>query len=201
MLLFALQMFLMAGSDQCSYSYGLWNVRAKKIVRWVSIQKHRSELLPSEVGDFGCTPCTEDQVEIRLVNGIAFSACHHVAPIVEEALNESIENGFTITSVEGYRPTMTRGPVDEQGNRTILSNHAFGSAFDINRAHNGLYDNCIQMGPQCRLIQGGRWSLENPLSLTRDHSLVQKMRELGFRWGGTIQGKQKDMMHFSKTGY
>ena len=201
MLLFALQMFLMAGSDQCSYSYGLWNVRAKKIVRWISVKKPRSELQPKEIGDFGCTPCTEDQVEIRLVNGITFSACHHVAPIVEEALNESIENGFTITSVEGYRPTMTRGSVDDQGNRTVLSNHAFGAAIDVNRAYNGLYSNCIHMNEQCTLIQGGHWNPTNPLSLTKHHPLVQDMKSLGFRWGGEIQGKQKDMMHFSKTGY
>ena len=190
-----------ANPAQCSYSYGLWNVQAKKIIRWVSVRKSRSELLPQEIGDFGCTPCIEDQVQIKLQNGITFSACHHVAPKLEEALNESIAMGFRIISIEGYRPTMTRGAVDPKGNRTVLSNHAFGAAIDINRSNNGLYDNCVQMGPQCRLIQGGRWNPDNPLSLTREHPLVHHMRSLGFQWGGQIQGKQKDMMHFSKTGY
>ena len=201
MLLFVLQILSMAENDRCSYSYGLWNVQAKKIVRWVSIEKHRSELRRDEIGDFGCTPCVEDQIEIKLRNGITFTACRHIAPVIEDALNESIENNFTIVSVEGYRPTMTRGAVDEKGNRTVLSNHAFGAAFDINRAYNGLYNNCVQLGPQCNLIQGGHWSPDNPLSLTKDHPLVQNMTSLGFRWGGEIQGRQKDMMHFSKTGY
>lgn len=190
-----------ADDDQCSYSYGLWNVQAKKIIRWVSVNKSRAQLLPQEMGDFGCTPCTEDQKKLTLQNGITFSVCRHIASAVEEALNESIEMGVPIVRVDGYRPTMTRGPVDPQGNRTVLSNHAFGAAVDINRSHNGLYDNCIQMGPQCRLIQGGRWNPESPLSLTKDHPLVRTMLSLGFRWGGEIQGKQKDMMHFSRTGY
>ena len=196
-----IQLFSRADRDTCSYSYGLWNVKAKKIIRWVSVKKSRADLLPQEIGDFGCTPCTEDQVEIKLHNNSTFSACVHIASRLEEALNESIEMGVPIVSVEGYRPTMTRGPVDAQGNRTILSNHAFGAAIDINRSYNGLYDNCIQMGPQCRLIQGGHWNPENPRSLTKTHPLVQQMISLGFRWGGVIQGKQKDMMHFSKTGY
>ena len=201
MLLISLSTLAFANEDQCSYSYGLWNVEAKKIVRWVSIEKPRSKLSPQEIGDFGCTPCIEDQIEIKLINGITFRACRHIAPLIENALNESIDNNFSIISVEGYRPTMTRGPVDAKGNRTILSNHAFGAAFDINRAYNGLYNNCVQMGPQCRLIQGGHWDPNNPLSLTKESQIVDILKSLGFRWGGEIQGKQKDMMHFSRTGY
>ena len=188
-------------ADTCTFSYGLWNVPQKKIVRWVSVRKDRTELSKHEIGDFGCTPCLEDQVEVQLHNGISFSVCKYIASDIVETLHHAMDQGAPIVSVEGYRPTMTRGPTDQEGNRTILSNHAFGTAIDINRAFNGLYDRCTQMNPECRLIQGGKWDPRHPKSLSKSHPLVRSMNELGFQWGGEIQGKQKDMMHFSRTGY
>lgn len=188
-------------AQRCTFSYGLWNVRAKKIIRWISIDKSRSDLSKQEMGDFGCTPCLEDQKKVQLENGITFSVCKNIADDVVQALHHAMEQGAPIVSVEGYRPTMTRGPIDPQGNRTILSNHAFGTAIDVNRAYNGLYDHCIQMNPECRLIQGGEWKPGHPNSLSLSHPLVIIMKEIGLQWGGEIQGKQKDMMHFSRTGY
>ena len=200
-MLFLILKQLNAAPNQCSYTYGVWNVGRKKITRQVQVQKPKIDVGTEEIGDFGCTPCLEDQVEVRLSNGISFSVCDRIAAPVQDALEQALLFGLEIESVEGYRPAMTRGATNDKGERTILSNHAFGAAIDINRAHNGLYDQCFSMNPNCRLIQGGVWNPSHPLSLTKDNLVVQKMREAGFLWGGEIQGRQKDMMHFSRTGY
>ncbi len=185
----------------CHYEYGIWNVHQKKIVRRIPVKKLRSQLKKEERGPLGCTPCREDQVTIKLSNGLSVQLCKKIALPVKDALERTLARGAIIESVQGYRASMSRGPVDERGNRTQLSNHAFGTAIDINRANNGLYDRCFELGPSCRLIQGGPWNPQNPLSLTPNHPAVISFKELGFRWGGEIQGKQKDLMHFSPTGY
>lgn len=200
-MLFSFILQLHASPAQCSYTYGVWNIQHRKITRRVQVKKLRIDLRTDEVGDFGCTPCIEEQVEVRLSNGISFSACNRIAAPVQDALEQALFLGQKIESVEGYRPTMTRGSTNAQGERTILSNHAFGAAIDINRAHNGLYDQCFSMNPTCRLIQGGAWNPNHPLSLTKTNLIVKKMIASGFLWGGEIDGKQKDMMHFSRTGY
>jgi hypothetical protein len=96
---------------------------------------------------------------------------------------------------------MTRGDTDRHGNRTRYSNHAFGIALDINPEANGLYDRCPRFGPGCRLIKGGRWNPARPASLTADGPVVRALKNIGLRWGGQIEGRQKDFMHFSPTGY
>lgn len=116
-------------------------------------------------------------------------------------LNACCRRGETVLEITAYRPGRTRNPLDVDGNRTGFSNHAYGAAVDINRAMNGLYDNCVQFGPECRLIQGGHWIPGNPGVLDRNTPIVRGMMEAGFRWGGEIAGKQKDFMHFSFTGY
>ncbi|MDQ7050893.1 MAG: hypothetical protein Q9M92_15725 [Enterobacterales bacterium] len=49
--------------------------------------------------------------------------------------------------------------------------------------------------------KGGAWNPSQEGSLTRDHPIVLELKKAGFKWGGEIQGKQKDFMHFSPTGY
>ena len=96
---------------------------------------------------------------------------------------------------------MTRGKVDAESNRTQFSNHSFGIALDINDEQNGLYGQCFSFGPQCKLRKGGPWRPDQFASLVEDGDIVQSMKALGFKWGGEIQGRQKDFMHFSPTGY
>ena len=186
---------------QCHYELGVWNVAAGKVLERRRINKPKSELTPEEIDEWGCTPCIEDQVSVTLSNGVSFQMCSRLAEPVRQALETVLERGLPIETVVGYRPSMSKGPVDERQNRTQLSHHAFGSALDINEAHNGLYTNCIRWSPSCRLIRGGHWQAGTALSLTKDHPVVREMMAIGFLWGGEIQGIQKDMMHFSKSGY
>ena len=65
-----------------------------------------------------------------------------------------------------------------RGSTTALSNHAFGSAFDLNAALNPL-------GAQPALV-GQKGSLRELVKLANDH---------GFYWGGHFQSR-RDGMHF-----
>ena len=188
-------------SDLCTYNYGVWHVGKRKTVRTVKVSKPRSQLSKQEMGPLDCTPCIQDQINLKLSNGVSFQICEKVAGPIMTALETALANGFQIKQLVGYRPSMSRGKVNAAGERTILSNHAFGVAIDINQDDNGLYDNCITWGSKCRLIKGGRWNKKSPLALHAKHPLVLHLLKLGFKWGGQIAGKQKDMMHFSTTGY
>ena len=190
-----------SASQSCTYELGIWNVAAGKVLERKRIDKPKSELRPEEIDEWGCTPCIEDQVSVTLSNGVSFQMCTRLAEPVREALEKVLESGLPIDTVVGYRPSMSKGPVDARQNRTQLSNHAFGSALDINEAHNGLYTHCLRWSPSCRLIRGGPWQPGSAHSLTADHPVVREMMAIGFLWGGEIQGIQKDMMHFSKSGY
>lgn len=150
----------------------------------------------------GCSVCAEDQQAIKLDGLPEFSVCKRYAPIVRDTLLRLMHQGEKIDSVIGYLVGRTRGELDAQGNRTGFSNHSFGIAIDINTRHNGLYDNCVRFGPQCRLLRAGPWHPgEDPYSLQRDGLIVSTFKQAGFKWGGEIEGQQKDFMHFSPTGY
>ena len=127
--------------------------------------------------------------------------CRHVAGKLDHSLRKLKEQHQPISTVIGYRVGMTKGIPDDQGNRTEFSYHSFGIAVDINPEKNGLYDNCIRYGPNCRLIKGGAWDPDQTGSLTKNHPVVLELQSIGFKWGGEIQGRQKDFMHFSPTGY
>ena len=96
---------------------------------------------------------------------------------------------------------MTKGNIDSLGNRTQFSNHSFGVAIDINEEQNGLYDHCVSFGPACRLRRGGIWKPDQVGSLTPDSPIVEGLKGMGLKWGGQIEGDQKDFMHFSPSGY
>ncbi len=116
------------------------------------------------------------------------------------ALEASLEQGFPIATLTGYRVGRTRGPLDARGLRTQYSNHSLGVAIDINAETNGLYDRCVEWGPHCRLRIGGKWDPHNSLSITRGRAPHTHMEAVGFKWGGELTGRQKDFMHFSLTG-
>lgn len=186
----------------CTYETFNWNVRQQRPVNIHTVTHPYSELAPEETDpQTGCTVCQEDQRLMQVGNLKPFLVCSKIADAVRDTLERLLAAGETVLEVTAYRPGRTRNPLDADGNRTGFSNHAYGAAIDINRSMNGLYDNCVQFGPECRLIQGGHWIPGNPGVLDRDTPIVRGMMKAGFRWGGEIAGKQKDFMHFSFTGY
>lgn len=191
-----------AQPSSCSYQTYKWNVKLKRAVEVKQIQHSYSELRQYEIDPgTGCTVCKEDQVEIHLPGVKVFSVCHLIANELDQKLQDLIQNGEVIYEVTGYRVGMTRGDVDSQFNRTRFSNHSFGIAVDINPQQNGLYDQCLVFSESCRLIRGGPWREGYNGSLTSEGPIVREMSRLGLRWGGLIQGRQKDFMHFSPSGY
>jgi hypothetical protein len=143
----------------------------------------------------------EDQELIILPSLQPFSVCFKLAPRVRSILAEMVGRGAPINTVVGYHVIKSRGHVDGNGNRTEFSNHSFGTAIDINPELNGLYDNCINFAPACRLIRGGEWRPGVWGTIEKSSDIVFLFEQAGFKWGGEIAGKQKDFMHFSLTGY
>ena len=189
-------------SKPCTYSTYEWNTIARKAVNFREVKKPYDQLLDNEIDPVsGCSICREDQVFIKLPKTPQLRVCKYLAENIEKALEISIAHGLKINSLKGYRVGKTRGVPDELGNRTQYSNHSYGIAIDVNAENNGLYDRCLQFGPECRLIKGGRWNEESIDSLRLDSPLVIEMINAGFKWGGNILGKQKDFMHFSISGY
>lgn len=190
--------------ETCTYAVGIWNTREGKVTRTVRVEKRYSEITDEERDPSlaGCTVCSEDQESIRLPGLEIFSVCHVIANKVEEGLRDLMIRGESIISVSAYRPVRSKGALNEAGERTDLSNHAFGTAIDINRMQNGLYGNCYEWGPSCRLILGGPWRPgQSEGSLSPDGAIVNRMKLMGFKWGGEIKASQKDFMHFSLTGF
>jgi hypothetical protein len=185
---------------QCHYTYTVWNAKARKSLSRRTVNKPYGRLTEAEKGPLGCTPCAEDQVDVQLSNGLEFKSCWAVAEKIRLVLEDSLREGQRIVSVVGYRPQMSRGSLDRQGNRTGLSNHSFGVALDLNEDYNGLYNDCLEWGRRCVLAKGGPYRPGHELSLTGDSPVVKRMGAAGFRWGGRLAGRQKDFMHFSPTG-
>ncbi|PCI44034.1 MAG: hypothetical protein COB41_05455 [Proteobacteria bacterium] len=191
------------GQSTCSYNTYQWNTKEKRAVNYQKVVHPYSQLSDEERDPItGCTVCIEDQVKISIPPVKPFYVCKVIAPEIQNILEGLIRSGESIVDVTGYRVGKTRGGVDKQGNRTKFSNHAYGVAIDINPEQNGLYDKCIEFGVGCRLIRGGRWEPGKRCeSIEPDGFIVRAFKELGYLWGGEIQGRQKDFMHFSLTGY
>lgn len=188
-------------SKMCTYEYSVWNRQKGDSQKVVRVKKEYSKVTKDERGPFGCTPCVEDQKDIKLSNGLSFKICKLKADEVKAVLETVLGEGFPIKEILGYRPQMSKGKLNSKGERTELSFHSYGVAFDINRSQNGLYDNCIRWGESCRLIQGGAYLPKGRFSIRKDSVLVEIMKQIGFQWGGQIRGRQKDFMHFSPSGY
>lgn len=186
----------------CTYETFTWDTVERRAVGHTRVAKSFAELTPAEIDDHtGCSVCEQDQVTIEIPPLAPFKICRVIAPRLEPVLRRLLRRGEPIRTLYGYRVGKTRGDVDERGRRTQFSNHSFGIAIDINPDANGLYDNCIEFSPGCRLIRGGRWDPARPGSLHGDSGIVAELEAMGLRWGGSIFGKQKDFMHFSPTGY
>ena len=186
----------------CTYTTYKWNTHLRRAIDYRTVRHPYSDLQPAEIHEAtGCTVCEEDQVEIGLPGIDAFRVCRILKAEIRMALVAAMEEGQEIFSVTGYRVGMTKGGIDADGNRTQFSNHSFGVAIDINDRQNGLYDHCATFGPGCRLLKGGTWSPSREGSLTFDSPVVKALKGVGLRWGGEIEGNQKDFMHFSPSGY
>ncbi|HEY6094373.1 MAG TPA: M15 family metallopeptidase [Gallionellaceae bacterium] len=191
-----------AAPQTCSYVSFNWNIHQKRAVNVIRVSHPYAELRAEEVdAATGCTVCMEDQQVLQVGTLPPFLVCRKIADKVRVQLERLLAAGEPVLEVTAYRPGRTRNPLDEYGNRTGFSNHAYGAAVDINRSRNGLYEHCSQFGPGCRLIQGGVWQPGNFGTLTGDSAIVRGMKNAGFQWGGEIAGEQKDFMHFSLTGY
>lgn len=186
----------------CTYTTYQWNVDRKKAVNFKTVKHPYSALDDYEFDPVtGCSVCEEDQTIVKISNLPPFKICKHLAGDIYYQLSQLLNSDEPLNKVVGYRVGMTRGDVDETGNRTQFSNHSFGIALDINDEQNGLYDHCYVFGSQCRLRKGGTWDPNHPASLTENSSIVLTMKRIGFKWGGEIKGQQKDFMHFSPSGY
>ena len=190
-----------APSD-CTYDMQVWNVNTRSSVNQKKVRHPYNDLRSEEIDPkTGCTVCSEDQVMIDIPPLTPFSVCHKIAPWLRDAVTSITQKGMPIHTIVGYRVIKSRGAVDGNGNRTGFSNHSFGTAIDINPEQNGLYDDCIEFGPRCRLLRGGEWKPGTPGTLDKNSDIVSLFKQAGFQWGGEIAGKQKDFMHFSRTGY
>lgn len=186
----------------CSYEMQVWNVNMKSSAGVTKVRHAYSELSPKEIDPAtDCTVCSEDQTIVDFPPLQPFSVCHRLASRVRSVVRDLLRSGVPLNTVIGYRVIKSRGALDAQGNRTEFSNHSYGAAIDINPEQNGLYDNCVTFGPQCRLIRGGEWVPAASGALVGEGEVVLAFKKAGFRWGGEIAGKQKDFMHFSLTGY
>ena len=186
----------------CNYTSYKWNVNLRSAVELERVSHPYSKLEPHEIDSATkCTVCEEDQEWITLAELPPFRVCKVLAPNIKKVLSNAYNSGFTFNKVVGYRVGMTRGEIDENGNRTQFSNHSFGIAIDINEDQNGLYDHCLEFSGNCRLRKGGHWRPGANGTLTNKEKIVRQMKERGLKWGGEIKGQQKDFMHFSPSGY
>lgn len=207
LLLFVPHAFPISAGDRplppmCTYEVLTWNVDQKRSVETKTIRHPYRDLAREEVDPFtGCTVCSEDQSRIDVPPFPVFSVCSRIAPRVHAVFEELKRRNAPIFTIIGYHVIKSRGKIDNKGNRTGFSNHSFGTAIDINPEQNGLYDHCIQFGPACRLLRGGERRIGIPGTLELHDDVVTALKREGFRWSGEIEGKQKDFMHFSITGY
>jgi hypothetical protein len=186
----------------CTYEMQVWNVDLRSTSHTRSVRHAYDDVSLAETDPAtGCTVCIEDQVEISIPTLQPFRVCRKLAARVHAVVSDLVRKGAPVRTLRGYQVIRSRGNVDGNGDRTEFSNHSFGVAIDINMEQNGLYDNCVTFGPECRLLRGGEWRPGTPGTLMRDDAIVRSFKAVGFKWGGEIEGRQKDFMHFSLTGY
>jgi len=201
---------------RCTYTLRNWNTRKGSVQTAPRVDKPYREVTEDErdPADPRCTLCEVDQVMINPatlgLKGVKpFRICRHWAPAVKDALRRIARTGdFKVIEIIGYRPGRTRGPV-VNGVRTVLSNHSYGTAIDINPAYNGLYKKCtreefaLDGHGTCKLSIGGKWDpTQRPdRTITKKSSVYKAFKRIGWKWGGRIAGSTRDMMHFSITGY
>lgn len=186
---------------KCSYDSWNWNTLSKRSENRSRVIKSKAELSNEERGTIeNCSVCEEDQGEIFIASLPSFKICKTYKERIETVIKKVISSGFPISSISGYRVGKSKGPINSLGQRTQFSNHSYGIAIDFNAEKNGLYDSCLVFGLGCKLIRGGIYNPTAEGSVHRNTLLYQLMIKEFFKWGGEINGKQKDFMHFSLDG-
>ncbi len=199
-----------APAATCTYRTYSWDVKLRKGVDHKEVAKPRAEVTDDEKDpdDPRCTVCSEDQALVEVPGVKPFRVCAAYADKVKAALLEAKKGGFALQTVVGYRVGRTRGAVRD-GKRTEWSNHSFGTAVDINSAHNGMYTRCKLKRPAevagdiegCRKVMGGRWNpKKGAVTVYRGGLVHAAFAKIPWRWGGDLDGQLKDFMHFSITG-
>lgn len=203
--------------DTCTYKTYEWSVKHKGPVNHRTVTKPYTKVTQGERDphDPRCTVCSEDQRDIDLgamgFDGMGtIRVCRYYQDQVAAAFREIADQGtFQLSDAVGYRVGKTRGPLVNH-KRTVFSNHAFGTAVDINAKYNGLYSRCdidtvsVKALKRCKLGIGGAWNpARHPHKTITPKSVVYTAitAHTGWRWGGDISGKIRDLMHFSITGY
>jgi hypothetical protein len=189
------------GSASCTYTTWNWNTRTRSSQDHRRVRKAYADLTPEEKDPYSaCTVCEEDQITLTLAPLPPFQICKYYARDVEKAFRQMKDAGFVLTKVSAYRVGKSKGSVDRDGVRTQFSHHSFGTAVDINSEKNGLYTDCGEFGPQCRLLRGGVWHPGVPGTVTKGSVAYRAFQSIGWKWGGEMTSRQKDFMHFSLTG-
>ncbi len=191
----------MANSKDCHYQTWEWDSINHKSVNFKKIIKEKSNLTLEEKGNVpGCSVCEEDQVEIKLPSLPPFKFCKKFESKIRTVIQGIQKANFPLLKIVGYRVGKSRGKTNSYGLRTEFSNHSYGTAIDFNEDQNGLYDLCFHFSSSCKLTRGGTYTPGKQGSITKSSIIYLLMKKEGFLWGGEIQGKQKDFMHFSLTG-
>lgn len=189
-------------ASECTYNTWEWDAVHQHSTNQRTVRKDRAALSREERGPIeGCSVCLEDQADIALAGLPSFKVCKSFVPKFERVLRAIVRSGFRLHSVVAYRVGKSKGAIDAKGLRTEFSNHSYGTAIDLNAEANGLYDNCLQFGPECRLLRGGPYDAHRVDAVTKASSAYRLLINEGFKWGGEINGRQKDFMHFSLSGY
>jgi len=179
----------------CDYETYSWSSRLGRAVDRRMVSKSYQKISGEERStiDPRCTICEGDQVWIDLPGVEPFRACWAHAEQIEQALMRARDQGAVIEKVTGYRPGRTGGPLDSQGRRTLLGNHAYGMALDVNADQNGMYSGG-------RLRHGGAYHPEgnDPRTITRDSGIYRELTGAGLTWAGDLDLSYDDWMHFSK---
>jgi hypothetical protein len=200
----------------CTYTIYNWSTETNRAVNRRQVSHAYSEIEGDErdPNDPRCTVCEEDQVTINTaalgIDAGSIQVCWAHQDAVERALTDIVDSGqFEFTELVGYRPGRTRGRVVD-GVRTEMSNHAYGTAIDVNANHNALYRSCnvrvtdADSIANCTRGVGGTWDpgARPRTSVVRDGVVFTAFTDLaGWLWGGDISGSTRDLMHFSLTGY
>ena len=188
-------------AETCTYTDWAWHVETGKAVNITQVKTSRDHLGPDQFHpELPCSICAEDMETITLPGVQPFQMCRVIAPAVKAALSAAQADGFPIEEIIGYRVGRSKGPINDQGLRTQYSHHSFGLALDINPPKNGLYDQCPEFGPDCRLRIGGAWQPGRPGTVSPGTLPYIYLTEIGMKWGGELPGQQKDFMHFSLSG-
>jgi peptidoglycan LD-endopeptidase CwlK len=108
-----------------------------------------------------------------------------VIPISDPRFSWDDDKSMAANNTSGFNYRSVTG-------KQKLSNHAYGFAVDINPKLNPFIRDKEIIPP------GASYNTKIPGTLSNDHPVVKKFKELGWTWGGNWKSV-KDYQHFEKT--